>query len=113
MLGFVIGTRPEIIKMSALIKRHPQALVIHTGQHYSPDFDGMLLDEYHLMASYRVPMNTHGSVADNYARIAATDLKALGVTVAVTYGDTLSAAAMTMAAKAQGLKVVHVEAGLR
>ena len=33
---FVVGTRPDIIKMSAVIKRMLDALVLHTGQHYSP-----------------------------------------------------------------------------
>ncbi len=39
----IIGTRPEIIKMSPVIreleKRNADYLIIHTGQHYSYNMD--------------------------------------------------------------------------
>ena len=40
---FAVGTRPDIIKMSPVVKRMPDAVVLHTGQHYSPDLSEVFL----------------------------------------------------------------------
>ena len=45
---FVLGTRPEIIKLSPLIKlckkKKIKYFIIHTGQHYTYLMDGKFLD---------------------------------------------------------------------
>ena len=42
-IGILVGTRPEIIKMSPLIKKLLESktdfVLIHTGQHYSFEMD--------------------------------------------------------------------------
>src|SRR5262249_45933880 len=53
-LAIVGGTRPEIIKMAPIVRacesrRVPYAL-IHTGQHYSREMDGVFFDELELPA---------------------------------------------------------------
>ena len=48
-IGIVVGTRPEIIKMApvirACIERKTPYVLIHTGQHYSFEMDGVFFQE--------------------------------------------------------------------
>ena len=48
-LGIALGTRPEIIKMAPIIRACQDSnvpfVVVHTGQHYSYELDGVFFDE--------------------------------------------------------------------
>jgi len=48
----ILGTRPEIIKMSPIIreceKRHLDYFILHTGQHYSYNLDRVFFEELEL-----------------------------------------------------------------
>ena len=50
--GIILGTRPEIIKMSPIIREYRRRgldhYVIHTGQHYSYELDGSFFDDLEL-----------------------------------------------------------------
>src|SRR3989338_6488878 len=49
----ILGTRPEIIKLSPLIPlldQHFQQIIIHTGQHYSYNMDKIFFEEIRLRA---------------------------------------------------------------
>ncbi len=50
--AIVLGTRPEIIKMSPVIRecerRGSEHFMIHTGQHYSYEMDKVFFDELDL-----------------------------------------------------------------
>src|SRR5512133_2573068 len=52
MLAIVLGTRPEIIKMSPIIrscqKKGVDFFVLHTGQHYSYEMDRVFFEELNL-----------------------------------------------------------------
>ena len=52
MLAIILGTRPEIIKMSPIIrscqKKGVDFFVIHTGQHYSYEMDRIFFEELSL-----------------------------------------------------------------
>jgi UDP-N-acetylglucosamine 2-epimerase len=56
-LCFVLGTRPEIIKLSPVIKecekRNIEFFIIHTGQHYSENLDHVLFEQL------RIPSPDH------------------------------------------------------
>ena len=49
MIHIVVGTRPEIIKMSPIIKacqkRGTEFEIVHTGQHYSYDMDAVFFEQ--------------------------------------------------------------------
>ena len=51
-LSIILGTRPEIIKMSPLIreceKRNLDYFILHTGQHYSFEMDKAFFDDLEL-----------------------------------------------------------------
>ncbi|HEY0090329.1 MAG TPA: UDP-N-acetylglucosamine 2-epimerase (non-hydrolyzing), partial [Candidatus Lokiarchaeia archaeon] len=51
-ISIILGTRPEIIKMSPIIKecqkRHLVFYIIHTNQHYSENLDKIFFRELNL-----------------------------------------------------------------
>ena len=53
-LAIVIGTRPEIIKMAPIVRaceaREVPFVLVHTGQHYSRELDGVFFEELDLPA---------------------------------------------------------------
>ena len=48
----ILGTRPEIIKMSPIIRefqrRHLDFFILHTNQHYSRNLDKIFFEELNL-----------------------------------------------------------------
>ena len=51
-ISIILGTRPEIIKMSPIIreceKRKLDYFILHTGQHYSYNLDKIFFDDLEL-----------------------------------------------------------------
>ena len=120
MITFVLGTRPEIIKLSPLLAlvqaRNIPFRLIHTGQHYSPDMDTVFFDELHLPQPHvnlGVGSGSHGKQTG----IMLEKLEALFLeqkpSVVVVQGDTNSVLAGALAAAKLHIPVAHVEAGLR
>jgi UDP-N-acetylglucosamine 2-epimerase (non-hydrolysing) len=68
MICIVLGTRPEIIKMSPIIreceKRRLDYFILHTGQHYSYEMDRIFFEELGLPApgvNIEAGSGTHGA----------------------------------------------------
>lgn len=66
-ISFVIGTRPEIIKMSPIIRECKISgldyFILHTGQHYSYNMDKVFFEQLELPeAKYNLDVGlwTHG-----------------------------------------------------
>ncbi|OYR60109.1 UDP-N-acetylglucosamine 2-epimerase (non-hydrolyzing) [Halorubrum ezzemoulense] len=116
----VLGTRPEIIKLSPVIRACEQAgieySVIHTGQHYSDSLDSVFFDqlelptpEYHL----GVGSGTHGKqTAEMLAGVEEIILEEEPEIVLVQ-GDTNSVLAGALATSKLNIELGHIEAGLR
>ena len=120
MLAFVVGTRPEIIKMAPVIreceKQSIDELIIHTGQHYSYEMDKVFFEELELRdADYALSVGS-GTDAEQTGRILVGVEKALikeQPDVVLVEGDTNSVFASAYAATKLHVEVGHVEAGLR
>ncbi|MDH3249490.1 MAG: UDP-N-acetylglucosamine 2-epimerase, partial [Acidimicrobiia bacterium] len=116
-IAVVLGTRPEIIKLSEIIKLLGDAAwVIHTGQHYDPNLSGSFFDELSLPEP-DVFLDVGGSSRGNQIGEATKRLDALfadhrprGV---VVQGDTNAVMAGALAANAREITLAHIEAGLR
>lgn len=118
---FILGTRPEIIKLSPLIRvaqsRKLDFSIIHTNQHYTASMDEIFFRELELPAA---DVNLHIGSGDHSAQTGRM-LIAIGDELArrmpdVVYveGDTNTVLAGALAATKQpGILVAHVEAGLR
>lgn len=54
-IAIILGTRPEIIKMSSIIRgcerRGLDYYILHTGQHYSFEMDRVFFEELNLPAA--------------------------------------------------------------
>lgn len=116
----IVGARPQFIKLAPVVSafkdmRIPYK-VVHTGQHYDYTmsdihFDTLMIEEpdYHL-----------GIGSSSHARQTAKMLEAIEDVLAVekpglviVYGDTNSTLAGALSAVKMGIKVGHVEAGVR
>lgn len=118
--SIILGTRPEIIKMASIIKelekRNKDFFLIHTGQHYSYEMDRVFFEELELpQPEYNLDVGsgTHGiQTGKMLERIEATLLNERPDIILVQ-GDTNTVLAGALAAVKLGIKVGHVEAGLR
>jgi UDP-N-acetylglucosamine 2-epimerase (non-hydrolysing) len=120
-LGILVGTRPEIIKMSPLIRRALQfdeieLVLIHSNQHYSESMDGIFFEElnlpqpkYNLNVGQAENSNQIGNIMIKLDPI----IKGENLDVLLVQGDTNTVAAGALVASKLGVKIGHVEAGLR
>jgi UDP-N-acetylglucosamine 2-epimerase (non-hydrolysing) len=116
-LAVVVGTRPEIVKLAAIIRLlGSQALLLHTGQHADAELAGLFFAGARLPA----PQTLDGICGAPRHRQVGRMVEQLGdrfcasrPAAVIVQGDTNSAAAGAQAANYAGVPVVHVEAGLR
>lgn len=117
----ILGTRPEIIKMSPvireMIRRSLDYFIIHTNQHYSEKMDSLFFKELGLpKPKYNLDIGS-GSHGEQTGRMIIAIEKILmreKPDHLYVEGDTNTVVAGAMAAaKELSIKVTHVEAGLR
>lgn len=120
MITIILGTRPEIIKLYPIIKelekRSIKFTLIHTGQHYSADMDSNFFKELDLK-----PPNYNLGVREksHVVMIAKMMLGIEGIfsinrpDFVLVQGDTNSTLSGALVSAKMGIKVGHVEAGLR
>src|SRR3569833_1525775 len=114
----IVGTRPELIKMSRVIAefdQHTKHVLVHTGQNYDFELNQVFFDDLEI----RKPDHFLEAVGENAAQtIARVIEKADAVLEAekqdavVLYGDSDSCLAVN-AAKRRKAPVFHLEAGMR
>ncbi len=120
MIAIVVGTRPEIIKMAPIVRdcaeRRTPFLLIHTGQHYSFELDAVFFRELELPRAHHNLEVGSGSQPHQIAAIVSGLEPILArerPDVLLVEGDTNSVLAAGLAAHTLGIRVGHVEAGLR
>lgn len=119
-LSIVVGTRPEIIKMSSIILQCESSgleySILHSGQHYSYNMDKIFFEQLQLpQPRYNLNVGS-GSHADQFAKILiGVENILLGEKpdVVLVQGDTNTVLAGALAATKLQMKIGHVEAGLR
>ncbi len=127
MIAIILGTRPEIIKMSPVIRaceaRGEDYFILHTGQHYSYEMDRVFFEELELRKpAYNLDVGSATHAVQTGAILAGVEkvlLKTKPDSVLVQ-GDTNTVLAGALAAsksyvRSGGKQVLvgHVEAGLR
>jgi UDP-N-acetylglucosamine 2-epimerase (non-hydrolysing) len=120
MIAVVLGTRPEIIKMSPIIRqlleRNVPHWIIHTGQHYSFSMDLQFFQDLHLPVPDFNLRSGSGSHAEQTARILTRSerlFKESRPDIILVQGDTTTVLAASLAAAKLHIPIGHVEAGLR
>ena len=118
--AFVVGTRPQFIKLASLIRSFDEKgvsyAIIHTGQHYDYEMDRVFFEELGLpepAAYLGVGSGSHGYQVGRIIMGLEPAYRDAGTRIAVVPGDTNSALAAGIAAAKMGIPVAHVEAGLR
>jgi UDP-N-acetylglucosamine 2-epimerase (non-hydrolysing) len=119
-VAIILGTRPEIIKFSPIIRELQNERVpfsiIHTGQHYSYEMDKVFFEELKLPApQYNLDVGS-GNHAVQTAKMLSgleTILEEESPSVVLIEGDTNSVLAGALAAVKLAIPVGHIEAGLR
>ncbi len=116
----ILGTRPEIIKMSPIIRecdvRGLTYFVLHTGQHYSEKMDEVFFKDLNL-ATPKFNLKIGGQPYRMQVGIMVKNIMAVLIkekpNIVIVQGDTISVLAGALAANKLGIKLVHHEAGLR
>ena len=119
-IALILGTRPEIIKMSPIIRecvsRNIDHFIIHTNQHYSENMDAIFFKELELEPpkyNLHVGSGLHGEMTAKIligVEKIMLDEKPDWVLI---QGDNNTTMAATLAVTKLGIKVGHIEAGLR
>jgi len=114
----IVGTRPELIKMSrviAALDEHTKHLLVHTGQNYDYELNQVFFDELGI----RKPDYFLEAVGDNASQTIARVIEKSDEVMrkespdaVLLYGDTNSCLAV-IAAKRRKIPVFHMEAGNR
>ncbi len=117
-LMIIVGTRPEIIRLSAVIKkcrRYFDTLLVHTGQNYDYNLNGVFFQDLRLEAP-EVYLDAVGAdlgetmgniIARSYSLMAETKPDAV-----LVLGDTNSCLSV-IGAKRLHIPIFHMEAGNR
>lgn len=120
-IAFILGTRPEIIKMAPLIKAFQEnsekfnIIVIASGQHEELAKQAFL--DFKVNVDIQISLSRKGnSLSELTAELLPkidNVLKEVSPSWAFVHGDTTTTMVGAMAAYYQQINIVHVEAGLR
>ncbi len=115
------SARPNFVKLAAVhhacMARGIGHSIIHTGQHYDPLFSDIFFQQLHIPTP---TLNLAVKGGDSAAVIAATEASMIETLramekpdVLLVYGDVSGAVGAARAAKKLGIRLGHIEAGLR
>ena len=119
---YVVGARPNFMKAApvfhAMKARHPDLAqaIAHTGQHYDPEMSDVFVAELDLPKPDHwlgVGSGGHGAQIGRALERLESVLEPERPQVVVVVGDVNSTLAGALAAVKLGIRVAHVEAGLR
>lgn len=115
----MIGTRPEIVKMSPVIPLLDQSfdhILVHSGQHYSHELDAIFFRDLQVRAPdymLDVGSSSHGEQTAHMLRGLEPILVNERPDLMLVHGDTNTTLAGGLCAAKLGIPVVHMEAGCR
>ncbi len=114
--AIIMGTRPEIIKLSSIISQLKNSFVILTGQHYDYNLSlqfikdlGIRKPDFSLNLKNSDPALQTGEMVTKLANI----FSKIKIDNVIVQGDTNTGLAASIAALKSGIPISHVEAGLR
>ena len=119
-IAVILGTRPEIIKTAPVIReldrKQADFFILHTGQHYSYNLDKVFFEQLGLSQPKHNLGVGSGSHAEETGKMLVGIEKVLlkeKPDIILVEGDTNSVLAGALVAAKIGIKIGHVEAGLR
>lgn len=120
-LVYVVGNRPQFIKLAVLHRQMRQhALiresVIHTGQHFSREMSDVFFQELAIqlpVTNLHVHSLSPVTLISRMMEALERELLRLAPDMVFVFGDTFSTLAGALTAKKMGIPVAHAEAGIR
>lgn len=123
----VVGARPNYMKVGPLFKtieKHNRSFpnqgieqyIVHTGQHYGPEMSELFFSELDMPKPFMnlgVGSGSHAFQTANTMLSFEKVLEELKPELVVVVGDVNSTLACAITAKKIGIKIAHIEAGLR
>src|SRR5688572_8219592 len=121
----VVGARPQFVKLAPVCRAIAAAnaggagidnFVVHTGQHYDPAMSGVFFSELGIPEAdldLGIGSGSHGRQTARMLESLEAAMQERRPDMVLTYGDTNSTLAATLAAAKLHVPVAHVEAGLR
>lgn len=120
-VALVLGVRPNIIKLSPLIKKlqenpNTQPIIIHTGQHYDFEMSDIFFQKLEIPnPNYHLDVGSGSSIyqiSESMKRIEKVLIKEQPSYV-VVIGDANPTLAGALVARKLNIPLIHIEAGLR
>jgi UDP-N-acetylglucosamine 2-epimerase (non-hydrolysing) len=114
----IVGTRPELIKMSRVIAeldQHTRQVLVHTGQNYDYELNQLFFDELEIRKPDYFLDAAGPNAAQTIARVIAKSDEVMEKErpeAVLLYGDTNSCLSV-LSAKRRKIPVFHMEAGNR
>lgn len=120
-VDLVAGARPNFMKLAPVLRAlreegRVDACVVHTGQHYDRSMSAVFFEELDIPepdVHLDVGSGTHGVQTARILERYEARLLAEPPAAVVVFGDVNSTVASALAAVKLGVRVAHVEAGLR
>lgn len=118
----VVGARPNFMKAAPLVSGLQQYLdrceniLIHTGQHYDYNLSQLFFEDLKLPDSdiyLGIGSGTHAEQTGNVMIALEKELMKIEPDIVIVFGDINSTLATAVVTSKLGIKLAHVEAGLR
>ena len=117
----IVGARPQFVKAAAVSRAFVEEggvteVIVHTGQHFDTNMSGIFFEEMAIpKPDYNLEIHSlsHGAMTGRMMEQIERILQSEDPDAVMVYGDTNSTFAGAMAARKMGIKLLHVEAGLR
>lgn len=120
-LMIIVGTRPNFIKVTQF-KRVAQeqggveVKIVHTGQHYDEKMSNVFFDQFGLVPDYflNIPQaSANTQMAEIMLRLEKVIKEEYHPDIMMVAGDVNSTFAAALTANKMGIKIAHLESGLR
>lgn len=115
----IFGTRPEMIKMWGTLKKldhlNFEHIMVHTGQNYTPELKDFFFKDLKLRKpdfELKIDTSNYGSEVADVIKKSDALMEKVKPDALLILGDTYSGLSIMPAAN-RGIKVFHMEAGLR
>jgi UDP-GlcNAc3NAcA epimerase len=115
----VVGNRPQFVKaapLSRALRARSDEVLVHSGQHYDPELADLFFDELGVpQPDHALEVGPGSPTAQLSLMLARLEplISAEGPDLVMVYGDTTTTLAGALAAAKAGVRLAHVEAGLR